>query len=121
MKPFDLKRALAGDPVVTRLGIPVEKLTYFGVDILYPVYGVFNNRLSVWTKEGKFISPDQGILDHENDIFMASIGKYIWINIWEKANGAYLFTTNHNREDLADKEIEDELNHIHIKKIKVEI
>ena len=68
LEKFDLERALAGEPVITRDGREVTQLTLFNVENnIYPLYGVVNNTIVRWTSEGiyyKFSEKDDG------DLFM---------------------------------------------------
>lgn len=118
MKPFNLKEALEGKPVVTRTGDAVTQLYLFNCDDDLPLMGVLNNELHSFTKDGKWSVYDA---DSRNaDLFMAEEKKTIWINIWKNKNG-FIFSTTHLREDRADIEIENELEHKHRKKITTEI
>lgn len=77
-KPFDLERALAGDPVVTRDGRPVTQLTKFdaGHDG-DPVYGVFNDNAGSWSVDGQHLT-DRGT---GLDLFMAPKKRTVWVNM----------------------------------------
>ena len=114
MKPFNLKEALAGKPVITLRGVEATQLHLFDIDHIYPLSAVVEGELIQYTIKGEFRS------DYESgwDLFMAEVEKAQWINIWETKNG-YILTTNHNREDQADLEIENELLHKHLKKIRI--
>jgi len=78
MKPFDLEKALAGAPVVTKSGWPVSELTQFTVrDGLDALYGVVNGRVMSWRKDGVF--------DHDidgNDLAMAPVKNGCWLNTY---------------------------------------
>lgn len=81
MKPFNLERALAGDPVVTRDGRKVTQLMMFDASALAkPVAGVIHGVCDVvfsWTKNGySSIYPGAPLLD---DLFMASVKREGWI------------------------------------------
>ena len=71
MKPFNLKKALAGQPVVTRNGKEVKDLRIRSdsPNDLYPVEGIHEvYRLLFWTKKGvHFVSHKTNI-----DLFMKS-------------------------------------------------
>jgi hypothetical protein len=56
MKPFDLEKALAGEPVVTRDGRPVTQLIKFEaiVEDGYVIYGVVNNKIFNFLDSGKY-------------------------------------------------------------------
>jgi hypothetical protein len=118
MKPFNLEEALAGKTVVTRNGDPVTQIVKFDLknNIPYSIAGIHNGHICTWSYEGIFnISTDT---QHQMDLFMSEVEKAQWINIWETKNG-YILSTNHNREDQADLEIENELVHKHLKKIRI--
>ena len=114
MKPFNLKEALAGAPVITLRGVEATQLHLFEIDNKYPLFAVVEGEIVQYTVEGEFRE------NYESgwDLFMAEVEKVQWINIWETKNG-YILTTNHNREDQADLEIEEELTHKHLKKIRI--
>lgn len=79
MKPFNLKKALAGAPVVTRDGREVTQLVHF-IDAphsTYTIHGVVSNTIEEWTDEGVFCTYDD---DCELDLFMAS--KKVWVNLY---------------------------------------
>lgn len=66
--PFDLEKALAGDPVITRSGEHVSQMTLFDVDSEYDeqIACVVGGRLAIYHKDGKM---DSGI-DSRYDLFM---------------------------------------------------
>jgi hypothetical protein len=118
MKPFDLEEALAGKPVVTRVGSTVNQIVKFDViENPYCIAGVVHGNIETWFINGKY-SPNK----HESnfDLFMATESKFIWINLWQQLheNGNYV-TTVHTREDLADLEIENNVTLKHIQKLTI--
>ena len=116
MKPFNLEKALAAEPVVCRNGWEVTEIVYMPTVIgQRKLFAVSHGTLKEYDRDGKHTSLTD---DHELDLFMAEVEKAQWINIWETKNGCIL-TTNHNREDQADLEIEEELTHKHLKKIRI--
>lgn len=62
LKPFDLEKALAGDPIITRDGREVTQATLFNCDSLYPLRAVVGGDVRAFTKDGVNnmlgISPD---------------------------------------------------------------
>ena len=64
--PFDLEKALAGWPVVTREGIPVTQLQLFDTYSDYPLYVVLFGGVVAFTKNGQYIKT-QG---NKNDLFL---------------------------------------------------
>lgn len=95
MKPFNLKEALAGKPVVTRSGLPVTQLINLETN-KYPLVGVVSGyeEPQTFTLAGSFMHSGY---DYESscDLFMATTKKTGWI-----AYGPYYhvqttgFTTN---------------------------
>lgn len=68
MEKFNLERALAGDPVVTRDGRKVTEVYQFkSYEGDYPVYAVINNAITSHTKSGEYNEKD----GHPLDLFMA--------------------------------------------------
>jgi hypothetical protein len=114
MKPFNLKEALSGKPVVTLRGVEATQLHLFDIDHIYPLSAVVEGELIQYTIKGEFRS------DYESgwDLFMAEEEKVQWVNFWENKYGV-IITTSWNREDQADLEIEEELTHKHLKKIRI--
>lgn len=86
MKPFNLERALAGDPVVTRDGRPVNELTLFKTLDDDPVVGVLNGTLLKWASDGHF--HDSSIV-HEFDLFMAPIKRTVYVNFYQDGSCNY--------------------------------
>lgn len=82
MKPFDLERALAGDPVVTRDGRPVKVMPVLRNHNYYPVVGFVRlgdvEYVELFTLTGKWV----GSNDNSNDLFMASVKHEGWVNIY---------------------------------------
>lgn len=81
MKPFDLERALKGDPVVTANGDEVTQLTFFGgVENPYQLRGVICGALHAWDLKG--YSPSRSV---PRDLYMAP--KKVYINIYKVNEG----------------------------------
>jgi hypothetical protein len=116
MKPFNIEEALAGKPVVTRRGVEATQLHLFEIDNIYKLFAVVEGEVIQCTIKGEFRS------DYETgwDLFMASESKFLWINLFQQLheNGNYV-TTVHTREDLADLEIENNINFKHIQKLTI--
>lgn len=87
MKPFDLQRALAGDKVVTRDGREVTQLHFFDLpNSDYPVFGVMNNEIRSWPKNGQIRS--DGVLSN-GDLFMALKTVKRWVNFYQCYSYSY--------------------------------
>lgn len=65
MKPFDLEKALAGEAVVTRYGIPVKNIRIG--NSAWPVFGDVENLEEKWKLSGTYYS----VVESEYDLFMA--------------------------------------------------
>ena len=79
MKPFDLERALAGDPVITRNGLPVTQFVLFkDTNHSYNLHGVLEKCVVSFTENGLFY---QGGIHSKNDLFMAPKTQKLWIAI----------------------------------------
>jgi hypothetical protein len=79
MKKFDLQKALAGEPVVTRTGLKIQQLNYFDFEgILEPIVCKIEGIESIYHfyKDGKYFNN----LMHDKDLFMAGPEK--WVNIY---------------------------------------
>tara|TARA_R110000868_G_scaffold184686_1_gene426336 strand:- start:22 stop:369 length:348 start_codon:yes stop_codon:yes gene_type:complete len=78
MKPFDLEKALAGEPVVTRSGREVFQLTHFlNTTKLYPLMGVVNGNVLTWLIDGSNVSPQE---PGQLDLFMKEMEQ--WVNVY---------------------------------------
>jgi hypothetical protein len=79
--PFNLERALAGDPVVRRDGVKVsEVLRFQGGNILKPVVTqAENGGFYLYDEDGTLYG--KGIPDRR-DLFMAPKTKTIWVNLY---------------------------------------
>lgn len=85
MNPFDLQKALAGDPVITRDGNPVTQITFFKDAMGDTIAGVVDGYVELWREDGRFYSMDSS----EKDLFMAPKTKEGWINIYQTESGAW--------------------------------
>ena len=75
MKPFDLERALAGEPVVTRDGRPVTQLTLFEGIEGYCLFGVVDAAVRRWLIGGY---RNYG-LNSSEDLFMVPKTQKRWV------------------------------------------
>ena len=76
MKPFDLEKALAGEPVVTRSGAPVIEIHHFAKveDSNSSVYALVDGYVRSFTKRGAYCLG----VEHEYDMFMAPAKRTMW-------------------------------------------
>ena len=81
LKPFNLERALAGDPVVTRSGEEVESFHLVDANINYPLVVYIKGYMEIeeFTKKGSFYSYEK---DSDKDLFMAQVKKEGWVNLY---------------------------------------
>lgn len=105
LKPFNLERALAGDPVVTRDGRKIIEIIKFNSDINHPIFALVENRINAeWrTLEGKYWDNQES----ESDLFMIPIKKTYWINIYKNEYGIRLYhdTFFNSKEDAINSKI----------------
>ena len=90
MKPFDLAKAKAGAPVITRDGRKARILSFDLCNRDYPMAAAFtdsdgNEWVNTLTNEGKcFAFADK---DSPSDLFMAPVKREGWVNIYRSAPG----------------------------------
>ncbi len=111
LKPFDLKRALAGDPVITRDGAGVLQLAHLSKwEAAFPLIALLTHKRqsqhTFWyTSEGKY-----NIGDHESpmDLFMVPIEREYWcISAWHIENNCVIFSSVYSSEGLEYKEYKE--------------
>lgn len=104
MKPFDLQKALAGEPVVTRDGFSVCQLKVFTLNRegknVCKLCGVVlipngNDIIDNWTIDGVW---NIGQKQSRNDLFMATKKRTVWVNLYSSGWGRY-----YKSEDEADE------------------
>lgn len=71
MKSFDLQKALAGESVVTRRGIPVKIHLHLPETGSQCVVGVIEKQLKLWYEDGRSSAMGEG----SKDLFMAPVKK----------------------------------------------
>lgn len=83
MKPFDLEKALAGAPVVTRIGEEVTQVVFFNASTTFPVRAVIDGTIYSYTTAGARVllaSASSG--GNDLDLFMAPVKKVAYINVY---------------------------------------
>jgi len=81
MKKFDLEKALAGEPVVTRDGLEVNELVYFKTTTEdQSIFGVVNGEVECWSDCGKYNAYATG---SGMDLAMRPIAKTYWMNVYK--------------------------------------
>lgn len=84
MKPFNLERAIAGDPVQTKNGKPVKQLSKFESIVKYNVIGVVDGVICHWDEWGNSFL----LNEPENyQLVMAPVKKTGWLNLYEWEDG----------------------------------
>ena len=81
MKPFDIERALAGEPVVTRDGQQGGEIYYFKTsEDALKLFVVINGTIKSYNEKGQWVAHHYG--EHDFDLFMAPVKKSGFINIY---------------------------------------
>lgn len=88
LKPFDLRKALAGDPVVTRDGDPVTQLVQFYgmLSSQCRLRGVVKDSIQAFDAEGRFSGLQHG---SRYDLFMAPKKRTLYLNVWKRSGSSY--------------------------------
>ena len=111
LKPFDLEKARAGDPVVTRDGRKVRIICSDAVNNDYPIIGLIQDikgegmieeTSESFTKYGRHMHE----YISELDLFMATKTKIYLTNIYSTHNGIIVSGRVVENEDSAKSEIE---------------
>jgi hypothetical protein len=85
MEKFNLERALAGEPVITRDGREVTRLTYFKeARNQYNLVGLLDGVVWGWDENGTSIVGYETI----SDLFMKPKENAIWVNVYKRKDGA---------------------------------
>ena len=108
MKPFNLEKALAGEPVVTRDGRKVTDIHYFSAPAKYKVVAhiVNNSCVDTFEIDGTYLEDSES----STDLFMAERER--WINIyWDEYNQKAFSTGSVYATELQAKENGIELNY----------
>ena len=93
MKPFDLEKALAGAPVVTRIGKEVTQVVFFNASTTFPVRAVIDGTIYSYTTAGAlWARASSG--GNDLDLFMAPVKKVAYINVYRP---------NHDSTDSTDR------------------
>ncbi len=100
LKPFELQKALAGDPVVTRDGQKVTEISILNtLNSNQNVFAVIDGQFYQFTKNGKYSKYEN--MEYCLDLFMAPkiVKKSGWINIYPYAKSGFAIF---NSKDEAD-------------------
>lgn len=116
MKPFDLERAKAGDPVVTRDGLPVRivdfnyKPSIQAYSILVIIQNDDGHEIScAYDHKGNYFPGSN--TDSVHDLFMAPKKVQYWANVFRNTHGGLyagsVYPSNHKNFEQFEKEKED--------------
>jgi hypothetical protein len=87
MKPFDLQKALAGEPVVTRDGRPVTDLHRFDAYTgRQKNWGVVSGKLLGWDDSGNYGFDGVKL---ESDLFMATKKRTVYVNFYPNGDACW--------------------------------
>jgi len=117
MEQFNLERALAGEPVITRNGKEVTQLVRFECDRPQKIWGVVEGELHSWYNDGTWYNHTEGSI---HDIFMKPKENAIWLNVYKDRDSGNLFVGQAHREEEWAKLAIDSTHAEHIKTIKID-
>jgi len=91
MKSFDLNKAIAGEPIFTRSGLPVQEFHYFEeVTTEWSVFAVVDGTVNAYTKDGRFNPSQSPTKDSPLDLMMKRPFMEKWINVYHRGDKLYL-------------------------------
>lgn len=96
LKPFNLERALAGDPVVTRDCRKVTKIFKGPFDVSHPVMASIENNdryFGVYCVDGFCIDKNN---PNPDDLFMAPAKKTYWMNVYKNITTEKFSSSNND-------------------------
>lgn len=117
MKPFNLARAIAGDPVQTKNGKPVSQLTVFKSIDKYNVIGVVAGEICYWDEWGNsslMIEPGN------YQLVMSPVKKTGWLNLYQWNDGQTAGIVYTSEEEAIEETKIFYTHKIFIKTIKIE-
>ena len=113
MEKFNLERALAGEPVITRDGREVTRLTHFKeARGQYNLAGLIDGVIWGWHENG--ISMVE--FETNNDLFMKPKENAVWVNIYKRSDGGLIVGYYYDSEAKAK---EESLANNYIKTVKI--
>jgi hypothetical protein len=114
MEKFNLERALAGEPVITRDGREVTQLVKFDCINKYNLYGVVNGQIESFNIDGSWYQSS-----HNNDLFMKPKENAVWVNIYKDIDGR-LYVGRDSYCSEADAKSEGGALYNYVKTIKID-
>lgn len=120
MKPFDLEKALAGEPVITRDGRDVTQIHCFDVSlVIRPVAAVVAGELLSFWKNGSY----HLFNETDFDLFMKTFEKNIWVVVYRGLHSALwsqVFSTETEAWDY-EQELRTHASYKFIKTIRTRV
>lgn len=114
-KEFNLEEALNGAKVVTRDGREVTQLTKFKTIEEHCLYGVLENEIHSWHKNGVFYKHTK----NNTDLFLAVEPKRVWVNVYVNDKGHLMLSSpRETKQDALQIIIESE-NYSYLKTIEI--
>ena len=111
MEPFDLERALAGEPVVTRDGREVTEIYFFKTfEGTYPLVGIIDGEKCSYTTKGKNYSSKNS----DFDLFMKPKVVEGWFNVYQDNEYGLIMSSSYPSE----KEAKEKMINRHFEYIK---
>jgi hypothetical protein len=90
--PFNLKKALAGEPTFTKDGLEVKDIVFFkSSSSIYRLHGVLNESIREWMENGKYISchdSDKDLCHHAKTTVVKG-----WVNVYRDGNIGDIYDT----------------------------
>lgn len=98
-KPFDLQKALAGEPVIDGNGSIIEEIFYFSkTTVAYPVYCSIKGSIYTFTINGVW---DTDIPGSSNNLFMAPKPVEYWVATANTKDGSIVASNPAKQEETA--------------------
>jgi hypothetical protein len=117
MKQFNLEKALAGEPVVTRNGKKVTQLTLLDVKSKYSLIGVIDESFETFTDEGVY---DVDRVATDTDLFMETKVIKGYVNVYEHVSDNRLVTSYvYESMDIAKQNISVMSQYTYLKTIEI--
>ena len=119
MEPFNLERALAGEPVVTRDGREVTEIHFFETCTKgYAVIAIIEGDKFGFTNNGYYLDNST---EHRLDLFMKPKVVEGWFNVHVNNNGIVVIGISYPSEEVAKANIVELSSYIKTIKITNEI
>lgn len=114
-KEFNLEEALNGAKVVTRDGREVTQLTKFKSIEEHCLYGVLEDEIHSWHKNGTFYKHTK----NNTDLFLAVEPKSVWMNIYLSDLGGLMTSSPCSSKEQAIQTITKGAYYSYLKTIEI--